>query len=334
MAIAQRLITICGAVILAAVSHTSSLALDKVTLQLNWLADGQKSAAFVGRERGVFQRHGIELDIKRGFGSGDTLTKLVTGAADFGYVDLPTIMTADEGRFGKVKALMSLYSKSPHALITTTDKGIDSLKDLKGKTIASAPFSSTLLYLPSILKRAGVDINSVNIAKVEAATMGPLLLQGRVDGSMLWSPDASFVMPMLEKAGKKGKIIFLLDSGGNFNMYSLAAAATVKTISERPELVQRFVTALLESHEIVRKEPAASAAALVKAEPQLDVATMTEMTKLTNDLMFNAVSDRDGFGNLSPALVKETYDWMIQAGQVKTPHDPEMFVDRSFLPKK
>ncbi|MDF2115125.1 ABC transporter substrate-binding protein [Roseiarcaceae bacterium H3SJ34-1] len=334
MAIAQKFTTLCGALLLAAVSHTSCFALDKVTLQLNWLADGQKSAAFVGRDRGVFQRQGIDLEIKRGFGSGDTLTKLITGAADFGYVDLPTIMTADEGRFGKTKAIMSLFSKSPHALITTTDSGINSLNDLKGKTIASAPFSSTLLYLPSILRRSGIDISSVNIAKVEAATMGPLLVQGKVDGSMLWSPDASFVMPMLEKAGKKGKIIFLLDGGGNFNMYSLAVAATVKTISERPDLVRRFVAALLESHEIVRKEPEASTAALVKAEPQLDVATMIQMTKLTNDLMFNAESDKDGFGNFSPALVKETYDWMIQAGQVKTPQDPEMFVDRSFLPKK
>ncbi len=315
------------------VASIPALAADKVVLQLNWLADGQKSAPFVGRERGVFTRHGIDLEIKRGFGSSDTLTKILTGSADFGYVDLPTIMTAEDGKMGKTKAIMSLYSKSPHALMTTTDRGINSLADLKGKTIASAPFSSTLLYLPSILKAAGIDIESVNIAKVEAATMGPLLVQGRVDGSMLWSPDAAFVMPMLEKSGKTGKILYLMDGGGNFNMYSLAVAATTKMIDEKPDLVKRFVAALHESHLLVQAEPEASAAALIRAEPQLELAVMAHMTKLTNELMFNEVSKKDGFGSFSQQLVKATYEWMIQAGQIKTPQNPEMFVDRSFLPK-
>ncbi len=308
-------------------------AADKVLLQLNWLADGQKSAPFVGRERGIFTRHNIDLEIKRGFGSTDTLTKLLTDAADFGYIDLATIMTAEESMMGKTKAIMSLYSKSPHAVMTTTTSGINTLADLKGKNIATSPFSSTLLFLPPLLKKAGLDPNAVTLSKVEASTMGPLLVQGRVDGSILWSPDAAFVMPMLQKAGKTGKIVYLME-GGDANMYSLSVAATTKMIERNPDLVKRFIAALRESHDIMRAEPDASAAALVRAEPQLDGAVMAHMTKLTNELMFNDVSDKNSFGTFSPDLVKSSYDWMVAAGQVKVQRDPETFVDRGFLPKR
>src|SRR5438132_13903255 len=113
------------------VTAVPSRAADKVLLQLNWLADGQKSAPFVGRERGIFARHNIDLEIKRGFGSTDTLTKILTDAADFGYIDLATIMTAEESMMSKMAAIMSLYSKSPHAVMTTSTSGINTLVDLK-----------------------------------------------------------------------------------------------------------------------------------------------------------------------------------------------------------
>lgn len=305
---------------------------DKVLLQLNWLPSGQKAAPYVGRERGLFAQRGINLEIRRGFGSADNVTKVAIGAADFGYVDLANIMATDDSVVGSVKAVMSLFSKSPHAIITTTDKGIRSLGDLKGRTIATSPFSSSNLFLPLILAQVGVPMESVRLEKVEAATLTPLLIQGRVDGSVLWSPDEAFVAPLAASAGKK--IVVLPFTATGFNMYGLAVAASTKMIETKPDLVRRFVEALYASHMIMRDDPAAAAQALVKAEPQLDFAQMKRETELTNELMFNDISQRDGFGAFNRELLITTYDWLVKANQVKTRRDPEVFVDRRFLPAK
>jgi NitT/TauT family transport system substrate-binding protein len=107
---------------LAAFAQAPVSAADKVTLQLNWLPSGQLAAVYAGRERGLFTQRNIDLEIKRGQGSTDTLTKIVTGAAEFGYVDIANLMMVDDAMVGKVKAIMSLFSKSPHAIITTTDR--------------------------------------------------------------------------------------------------------------------------------------------------------------------------------------------------------------------
>ena len=318
--------------VLGCLLSSSCFAQDKVVLQLNWLPSGQKVAPYIGRERGVFSKRGIDLEIKRGFGSADTITKVATGSADFGYVDIANIMSADESVVGRVKAVMSMFSKSPHAIITTSDKGIHSLKDLKGKTLATSPFSSSNFFLPLVLNQAGVPVDSVKIEKVEAATLTPLLIQGHVDGSILWSPDEAFVAPLAAQAGKKVVVVPYSETG--FNMYGLAVATSAKLIETKPDLVRRFVEAIYESHMIMRDDPGAGAQALARAEPQIDASYAKREAELTNELMFNEISKRDGFGAFNPELLRITYDWMIKAGQIKTRHDPEIFVDRRFLPAK
>lgn len=305
---------------------------DKVVLQLNWLPSGQKVAPYIGRERGLFAKRGIDLEIKRGFGSADTVTKVATGAADFGYVDVANIMAGDDEVVARVKAIMSMFSKTPHAIITTTDRNIRSLKDLRGKTIATSPFSSSNFFLPLVLSQAGVPLESVKIDRVEAATLTPLLVQGRVDGAVLWSPDEAFVAPLAAKAGKKILVVPFSETG--FNMYGLSVATSSNMIQTKPDLVRRFVDAIHASHMLMRDEPGAGAQALARSEPQVDASYAKHEAELTNALMFNEISQRDGFGAFSPELLKSTYDWMVKANQIKKPRDPETFVDRRFLPKR
>jgi NitT/TauT family transport system substrate-binding protein len=325
---ALRFAVVLAGLLGATLAHSQ----DKVVLQLNWLPSGQKVAPYIGRERGLFSQRGIDLEIKRGFGSADTITKVATGAADFGYVDIANIMAADDAVVEKVKAVMSLFSKQPHAIIAMSDKGIRSLKDLKGKTIATSPFSSSNFFLPLVLAQAGVPMESVKIERVEAATLTPLLVQGRVDGAVLWSPDDAFVAPLAAKAGKKTVVVPFSETG--FNMYGLAVATSSQMIQTKPDLVRRFVDAIHASHMIMRDDPGAGAQALAKAEPQIDAPAAKREAELTNELMFNELSRRDGFGAFNRELLKVTYDWMVKAGQIKKQRDPEVFVDRRFLPKQ
>jgi NitT/TauT family transport system substrate-binding protein len=182
-----------------------------------------------------------------------------------------------------------------------------------------------------VLKRAGVDLADVKIEKVEATTMAPLLVQGRVDGAVLWWPDDAFVSPMAAAVGKKTKVLPFTDTG--FNMYGLTVVSTTKLLDERSDLAKRFIEALLASFKIMREDPGGAVAALIKVEPQIVAASAVREAELSNALFFNEISDRDGFGAITSKLLAETYDWLDQAGQVKTRRDPELFVDRRFLPR-
>jgi NitT/TauT family transport system substrate-binding protein len=80
---------------LAAVLAASSLvdlsaasAADKVRFQTDWLPSGERAMYYGGWQKGIFADEGIDITITRGYGSGDTVTKLAGGAFDFGVADV------------------------------------------------------------------------------------------------------------------------------------------------------------------------------------------------------------------------------------------------------
>ena len=70
-------------------------AADAVTVQLDWVVRGNHAMFFVGREKGFFAKHGIEVtEIRKGTGSPDALRLTGNGNAAFGFGDLPTLPVA------------------------------------------------------------------------------------------------------------------------------------------------------------------------------------------------------------------------------------------------
>jgi hypothetical protein len=74
---ARRLcvLTLAG-VVIAVFAHPAA-ALDSVVFQANWLIQGENAYMVAGRDKGFYREEDIDLDIKRGFGSGDTVKKVV-----------------------------------------------------------------------------------------------------------------------------------------------------------------------------------------------------------------------------------------------------------------
>src|SRR5437763_16291355 len=69
-------------------------AADKVVLMLNWYVYGEHAPFYYGKEKGIFTAEGIDLEIQEGRGSGVTAQAVAAKTANFGYVDLPTMMRA------------------------------------------------------------------------------------------------------------------------------------------------------------------------------------------------------------------------------------------------
>src|SRR5882724_11659820 len=76
------------AVLAVSVFPHGAKALDSVVFQANWLIQGENAYMVAGRDKGFYREEGIDLDIKRGFGSGDTVKKIVGGAATVGTADM------------------------------------------------------------------------------------------------------------------------------------------------------------------------------------------------------------------------------------------------------
>jgi NitT/TauT family transport system substrate-binding protein len=119
-----------------------AVAAEKVLFMIDWLPAGDKAVPYLGVQSGLFAAEGLEVTIQSGRGSSDVVTKLGTGAADMGTGGLAALLQARAEAPVPVKAIASIYTIQPDALFTTEKSGIGSIKDVVGKTIATATFSS------------------------------------------------------------------------------------------------------------------------------------------------------------------------------------------------
>jgi NitT/TauT family transport system substrate-binding protein len=132
-------------------------AADKVDFLIDWVPSGEEAYPYVGVQEGFFAQEGLDVTIRVGRGSVDVITKLATGTADFAMAAIGPLMAAAAQGPIPVKAVYSIYNKQPDANFTVKGSGITSIKDLAGRTIGTATFSSSNTIWPVFAAMNGLD---------------------------------------------------------------------------------------------------------------------------------------------------------------------------------
>jgi NitT/TauT family transport system substrate-binding protein len=315
-----------------AAAEAPAFAAEKVIFMIDWLPAGDKAVPYLGVKTGLFAAEGLDVSIQSGRGSSDVVTKLGTGTADIGTGGLAALLQARAQSPVPVKAVMSIYTLQPDAIFTTDGSGISTLKDVAGKTIATATFSSSNVTWPLLLKANDIDPAKVDLLKADPGAMAPMLASGKVAGTINWVTVApAFVKPLAE-TGKKLKIIPWSEYG--FDGYGLSVFASERTLKERPETVKKFMRAYFKATQMAIADPTAAAMALKAMVPEIDVDVARAQFAASIPLMVNAISKKDGEGAFEPKLLATTWKWTAEAQNMPLDKlDPETAVDRSFLPK-
>lgn len=326
----QTIARFLAAAVIVACAGTTAFAADKVTFQLDWIPGGDKSPIYICIHFDICAKHDLEIDIASGRGSSDAITKMATGTSEVGVAGLSALMTAKAREGAPVKAVMAYFTKGPHAFYTTTGTGITKLSDVAGKKVATAPFSSSNVFLPLVLDANGIDPASVTIINAEPGALGPLLMTGQVDAVISWVTSFSLYTAQSKEAGKE--IVVLPWSEGGLTLYSATLMASDKFLTERPEVARRFVKAYQESVAFMIGNPEGAAEALVAMVPELDLKVSTGSAKDALPLIDNEVTDKDGLGVIEPGRLKSTWMWVSKSQKLpEDALDPESVVDRSFL---
>src|SRR5205823_11217516 len=152
---------------------------DKVQFRLNWILYGFHTPFYLGLERGYYKEEGIDLTIGEGQGSVRAVQTVGVKGDTFGLSDGGSVIAGVSK--GAPVSVMAVTNSSPYAVTVRNDGSIKTLKDLEGKTIASAPGEAGLALLPALLKRNGVDGDKVKILRVEGAGKMVAIAEKRVE---------------------------------------------------------------------------------------------------------------------------------------------------------
>lgn len=319
---------IAGAALLA----SPAAALDKVFYQYSWLPTGEYAAISGGMEKGFYQEAGIELSYATGRGSGDAVKKVATGGALVGDGDISAVIAARVNEKAPVKCLMAQHAMSPHSLFVIEGKGINSIKDLAGKTLVTTPGNSHYLYFPLVAKMNGLDPASVKWITSDPTAMAPMLIAGRVDGAPLFATHYYYQNKQAEKEGKQIKVIPFADYG--FKIYSYCWLATEESIKTQGDVLKRFVAATRKSFLWVKDNIEEAAKIHNKRHPDVDPDDAAGSLKIMVKYMFPAGMDLADFGYFEQERLKETYRVIAEAQNLDPKIDPNEFIDMSLLPSR
>ena len=148
------------------------------------------------------------------------------------------------------------------------DSGITRPRDLVGKTVGYPGIPSQEAFLATMLEDDGATMDDVDLVNIDF-NLVPGLISGQVDASLgaFWTHE-----PILAEQEGYPTNFLKVDDWGVPPYYELVIAASEDTITERSQLVERFLRATRRGYEDAIADPAAAIAALRAASPDLNVA--------------------------------------------------------------
>jgi NitT/TauT family transport system substrate-binding protein len=298
---------------LAIIGAGNAEAADKLLFALQWIPNGNHFGVFAAKEEGFYKEAGLDVDIQRGFGSGDTAKRVAVGNADVGIADAGSVILGRSNGL-KLKFVASFYEKSPDVIFFMKNNGIEKPKDLEGKTIGATTGEAGEKLIPMFAEKTGFDSKKLSVLNIAPSAKYASLVAKSVDSIVGFVNEAPPIEAAARKTGLQvGQFVFA-DVGIDY--YSLGIVASDKMIAERPDAVRRFVAATMKGYAWAIKNPERAADDFVKNYPETTRAIVIEQWNAALPLIVTDSARKNGLGAIDAGKMADTLKLISQVQKV------------------
>ncbi len=252
---------------------------DSVPVVLNEVAHSIFYAPmYVAIEEGYFAEEGIDLTLITGFGADKTMTALLTGEADIGFMGSEsTIYTYKEGASDPAVNFAQLTQRAGNFLVSREPVDNFSWDMLIGKNVLGGRAGGMPeMVFEYILKKNGIDPatdlsidQSIDFGSTAAAFSG-----GQADFTVEFEPHAT----SLEAKGD-GYVVASLGKDSGYVPYT-AFSARKSYLEQNPEVIQSFTNALQKGMDYVQSHTAEEIAKVIAPQfEETDLDTITTIVE-------------------------------------------------------
>jgi NitT/TauT family transport system substrate-binding protein len=295
-------------------------AADAVTVRLKWFNQAQFAGYYVAKEKGFYQEAGLDVSIQPGGPDFPAVQMVAGGNEQFGVTGADQILVA-RGKGVPVVAVAVLYRKNPFVLFALKSGGIDAPAQFPGRKIGLKVGGNEELIYRAILNKAGVSAQDLSEIPVKF-DLTPLLT-GQVD---VWP---GYVINEVITAREKGfDVNIIWPASYGINLYADTLFTTEKMLSEKPDVVRRFVAATLKGWNYAVAHPEEAAELTVKSAPKLSYAHELAMMKESIGLL---QPDNQPIGSMQPAQWAAMQDMLLKGAFLKAPLELEKAYTTRFV---
>lgn len=233
---------------------------EKVVLGLGYIPSVQFAPFYVAQAKGYFAEQGLDVQFQHGFET-DFLKLVATDAIPF------LIGSGDQVILGRAQGLpvtyvAAWYRQFPVAVFAPQERGLRTPADLEGQRVGiSGLFGASLVAWKALVYAAGLDESKITLETI-GFTQAAAVNEGRVDAALDYIVNGPV---QLRLAGQPVDVIAVSDY---IDLPSNGLITNEKTIAERPELVQKMVTAMLRAVRYTLDNPDEAFALSLQAVPE------------------------------------------------------------------
>jgi NitT/TauT family transport system substrate-binding protein len=320
------------ATLIFAVTPGAHAEVKNVKISLDWIVQGTHAPFFVAQDRGYFKAAGVTVDaIDKGNGATNVAVLVGSGAYQFGWVDLPSMIlfNAKNPSTPLIAVYMS-FDATPLAFITRRSAGIRTPADLEGKKIAGGPGTAVHDTASILFKAAHTDNVKVNWVAVQPQLFGTMFKRGEVDGTGGFTN--SNVPAILEMGFTMDDLFVLRYSDFGADMYGLALVTRKKFADDNPETTRAVVKALNEGTKDTIAAPQAALNLLKGNDAMMKMDIEKIRLGLALDLTDTPHVAQSGLSSVTPEKLKQTIDAVVAAYNLPiSPDAASVYTDR-YLP--
>lgn len=222
------------------------------------LVPGQ-AKLYIAQDKGYFAEQGLDVELVEFTNSADGLAAVRAGKLDFGTFGA-TAPLFHIAKGADIRIVGGVHNEDA-ALVTTPEKAgqIKTVQDLKGKKIAVVRLSSGDAALRGRLKELGLDpAKDVKIFELKSP---PAVIEavrsGEVDAGTVWEPH-------IVRAQEFGLVVVARSHDLVPGHPCCRLVVQTETTQKQPEVIERFLTALLKAEKFGHENRAAAVDIITK----------------------------------------------------------------------
>jgi NitT/TauT family transport system substrate-binding protein len=318
----------------AAILMTGAMAAETaVRFTLDFKFEGPSAPFLLAFDKGYYKKEGLDVTIDEAAGSLEAIERVASGTYDMGFADINSLIKfRDMKPNTPVKAVFMLYNRPPFAVIGRKSRGINTPKDLEGKTLGAPPTDLAYAQWPIFVHANGIKASKVTIENVSFPVREPILAAGQVD-AITGLSFTSFI-DLKEKGVPVDDLVVLLMADYGVDLYGSAIIVNSKFADEHAEAVKGFLRAFTKALRETVLRPGAAIESVVKRNTQAK--KNIELDRLNMAIRENIVTPEvkmNGYGDIDRDRFAGAIEQIALTHKFKTAKPkPEDVFDASFLP--
>jgi putative hydroxymethylpyrimidine transport system substrate-binding protein len=283
---------------------TSGAQTEPLSLTLDFYPNPDHAGIYMADKLGYFADAGLDVSIHTPSDPAAPIKQVAAGQTDLAISYEPEVLLAREQGLDVI-AVGAVVDRPLTSLIWLKKSGIGGVAGLRGKTVATAGIPYQDAYLKTILARAKLTPSDVDTVNVGYGLL-PALVGGRAQAMLGGFSNVEGVDLRLRG---KDPVVTPVDKLGVPTYDELVLVANRKSLEEDPQRIRLFLGALARGTAAAVKSPAATTAALLAANSDLD----PKLTRAEVAATLPLLSKR---GAMNTAEWKAFIAWMRENGLI------------------